>query len=150
MKIRSIKGLYKDYKKLYDWRNTITGRCKLKEMRYQVKRYNKWKFRVIHTFSYVNNIEYLEQWINYKAEILSTITTLLGYVIGAALAFICVDSLIDLVEPVNTINLRVALIILWSIIKSAIITIPLSIISLKMSRHSSFYKELLYILQDLK
>ena len=119
-------------------------------MRYQVRRYNKWKFSVICTFSYVNNIEHLEQWINYKAEILSAIITLLGYVIGAAFAFICVDSLIDLVEPVNTINLKVFLIIMWLIIKVAMITITLSIISLKMSRHSSFYKEILYILQDLK
>ena len=150
MKIRSIKGLYKDYKRLYDWHNTISGRCKLKEMRYQVKRYNKWKFSVIRTFSYVNNIEYLEQWINHKIAMLSAATTLLNHIIGAALAFICVDSLIDFLKSINTVNLNVSLIIAKTIIALAVLTVILYFIIFIANKHSDFYKELLYILQDLK
>ena len=122
----------------------------MKEMRYQVKRYNKWKFSVIRTFSYVNNIEYLEQWINHRIEMLSTVMTLLNHVIGAALAFICVDSLIDFLKSINTVNLNVSLIIAKTIIALAVLTVILNFIIVIANKHSDFYKELLYILQDLK
>lgn len=122
----------------------------MKEMRYQVKRYNKWKFSVIRTFSYVNNIEYLEQWINHRIEMLSTVMTLLNHVIGAALAFICVDSLIDFLKSINTVNLNVSLIIAKTIIALAVLTVILNFIIFIANKHSDFYKELLYILQDLK
>lgn len=142
--------MYKDYKRLYDRHNTISGRCKLKEMRRQVKRYNKWKFSVIRTFSYVNNIEYLEQWINHKIAMLSAATTLLNHIIGAALAFICVDSIVEIVKSINTVNLNVSLIIAKTIIALAVLTVILNLIIFIANKHSDFYKELLYILQDLK